>query len=73
MLPQKRLVRHFRKQLDNLNGKYTFNFKAREVSVGGAFEACAYSDKLDKDAQGTNGPESEPEEVEIIFREPPPT
>jgi predicted transcriptional regulator len=63
------------KTVNNLNGKHTFNFKAREVSVGGAFEACAYSDKLDKEhcAQGTNGPESEPEEVGIIFREPPPT
>ena len=62
------------KTVDNLNGKHTFNFKTREVPVGGAFEACAYSDNLDKEhcVKGTNGPESEPEEVGIIFREPPP-
>ena len=49
MLPQEETGKTLSKTVDNLNGKHTFNFKAREVSVGGAFEACAYSDKLDKE------------------------
>jgi predicted transcriptional regulator len=60
------------KTVGNLNGKHTFNFKAREVPVGGAFEVCAYSEKLNIEqcAKGKNGPENEPEEVGIILRNP---
>jgi hypothetical protein len=45
------------------------------MPVGTEFEACAYGDKLAVEhcAEGTNGPESEPEEVGVIFREPHPT
>jgi predicted transcriptional regulator len=63
------------KTVGDLNGKHTFNFKAREVPIGGTFEVCAHSDKLNIEhcAKGRNGPENEPEEVGIVIREPPPT
>jgi hypothetical protein len=56
------------KIVDNIEGKYTFHFKADVVPVGGTFEACAYSfekagEKISKAlprkescTKGVNGP-----------------
>jgi predicted transcriptional regulator/archaellum component FlaG (FlaF/FlaG flagellin family) len=62
------------KTVDNIKGKHTFHFKADVVPVGGTFEACAESNKLDKKlcTKGKNGPEKEPEEVTIKFEPQPP-
>jgi len=48
--------------VDNIKGKHTFQFKAGEVSIGGEFEACAYSNKLGKElcTTGVNRPELKP-------------
>jgi hypothetical protein len=57
------------REVDNIKGTHTFNFKAGEVPVSKAFEACAHSDKLDRElcTKGKNGPDNEPEKVTIRF------
>ena len=59
-----------RRTVDNLEGKYIFNFKAGEVPANGVFEACANSDVLKlakRCVTRVNGPEKEPEAVTIRF------